>query len=85
MSRRGRIEHSDVTTELAFQRAQGAKREATDALRDGNVDYAIESYHAASMMLRNSDLSGADPGAAQRMAPKQNSSTISLFKRDARR
>ena len=32
----GRTDNPEVTTELAFQRAQRAKREATDALRDGD-------------------------------------------------
>ena len=47
------------TTELAFQRAQRAKREATDALRDGDVDRAKQIYHAASLDLRELDVSGA--------------------------
>ena len=39
----GRTENPEVTTELAFQRAQRAKREATDALRDGDVGRASDA------------------------------------------
>lgn len=49
----GRTQHPEVTTELAFQRAQQAKREATDALRDGNADDAIVRFDAASVVLRD--------------------------------
>jgi Ca-activated chloride channel family protein len=60
----GRTENPEVTTELAFQRAQRSKREATDALRDGDVDVAINQYRAASIELRGMDVSAAGPEAA---------------------
>ncbi len=48
----GRTENPEVTTELAFQRAQRAKREATNALRDGEVGLASALYKRASIDLR---------------------------------
>ena len=39
-------------SELAFQRAQRAKREATDALRDGDVATASDLYRGASKDVR---------------------------------
>ena len=48
----GRTENPQVRTELAFQRAQRAKREGTDALRDGDVVKATELYRGASSELR---------------------------------
>ena len=45
----GRTANPTVSTELAFQRAQRAKREATDALRDGDPDRAAETYRLASL------------------------------------
>lgn len=48
----GRTENAQVRTELAFQRAQRAKREATDALRDENVAKATGLYRGASDDLR---------------------------------
>lgn len=64
----GRIEDPEVTTELAFQRAQRQKREATDALRDGDPEQAINRYHAASENLRDMDLSALAPAAAAEIA-----------------
>jgi Ca-activated chloride channel family protein len=48
----GRADNPTVTTELAFQRAQRAKREATDALRDGDVHTASDLYRGASKAMR---------------------------------
>lgn len=59
----GRAESPEVSTELAFQRAQRAKREATDALRDGDVLRAERLYRGASVQLR-----GAAPSAPADMA-----------------
>jgi Ca-activated chloride channel family protein len=47
-----RTENPQVRTELAFQDAQRVKREATDALRDGNVAKASSLYRDASNELR---------------------------------
>ena len=49
----GRTADPEVETELAFQRAQRAKREATDALRDGDPDSAHNLYLTASEALRS--------------------------------
>ncbi|MGH2950935.1 MAG: hypothetical protein ACRDKX_02690, partial [Solirubrobacterales bacterium] len=64
----GRSENPEVTTELAFQRAQRAKREATDALRDGDVEGAAKAYRAASMDLQRIDLDDAPAEAATEIA-----------------
>jgi Ca-activated chloride channel homolog len=47
----GRIANATVQTELAFQEAQSAKRQAAQALRDGDVDGAAAAYASASDML----------------------------------
>jgi Ca-activated chloride channel family protein len=47
----GRVADAEVETELAFQRAQRTKREATDALRDGDGERAAGMYKAASADL----------------------------------
>jgi len=64
----GRTEDPEVTTELAFQRAQQTKREATDALRDGDVDRAMSSYRSAAADLRSLDVSAAAPETAAEIA-----------------
>jgi Ca-activated chloride channel family protein len=61
----GRIANPGVTTELAFQRAQRAKREATDALRDGDVRKASALYRGAS-----EDLQMAEPTVPSEAAPE---------------
>ena len=48
----GRTANSEVSTEIAFQLAQRAKRDATDALRDGDQDRAIRVYSDAAGRLR---------------------------------
>ncbi|MSO42578.1 MAG: VWA domain-containing protein [Solirubrobacterales bacterium] len=48
----GRTANPEVETELAFQRAQRAKRDATDALRDGDQTRAAEIWLTASEDLR---------------------------------
>jgi Ca-activated chloride channel family protein len=55
----GRIPDPVVRTELAFQRAQRAKRDAADALRQGDIGQAVDSFDAAC----------ADLGAAAAAAP----------------
>jgi Ca-activated chloride channel family protein len=55
----GRIPDPVVRTELAFQRAQRAKRAAADALRQGDIGQAVDSFDAAC----------ADLGAAAAAAP----------------
>ena len=63
----GRTQDAEVSTELAFQRAQRAKREATDALRDGNVDGASALLSTASVELQDA-LDGAPEEAAGELA-----------------
>jgi Ca-activated chloride channel family protein len=63
----GRTRDAEVSTELAFQRAQRSKREATDALRDGNADGATVILDKASVSLREA-LDGAPAEAAQELA-----------------
>jgi Ca-activated chloride channel homolog len=60
----GRTADPEVETELVFQQAQRAKREATDALRDGDQTRATDIYRAASQRLRNVQAS-----AGPKMAP----------------
>ena len=48
-----------MTTELAFQRAQRAKREATDALARRRRRSRQAIYHGASLGLRELDVSDA--------------------------
>ncbi len=61
----GRTENAQVRTELAFQRAQRAKREATDALRDGNVAKASSLYRGASIDLRTAETSAPAEAAPE--------------------
>ena len=63
----GRTQNAEVSTELAFQRAQRTKREATDALRDGNVDGASVMLNKASVALREV-LDSAPADAAPELA-----------------
>jgi Ca-activated chloride channel family protein len=55
----GRIADPAVTTELSFQRAQRAKREAAEALGRGDLADAQRIYRGASLGLRDTDLSDA--------------------------
>lgn len=48
----GRIPDPVVATELAFQQAQKSKRDAAQALRDGDADLATDVYAAAAGSLR---------------------------------
>ena len=48
----GRIPNATVRTELAFQSAQRAKRQAADALRRGDVDAASRAYDDAGQTLK---------------------------------
>jgi Ca-activated chloride channel family protein len=54
----GRVRDPEVETELSFQRAQRTKREATDALGDGDVGRAEALYSKAAVDLRR--LSGSE-------------------------
>ncbi len=47
----GRIPDAKVRTELVYQQAQGEKRRAADALREGEVDAAVRRYEAARVSL----------------------------------
>jgi Ca-activated chloride channel homolog len=49
----GRSENTEVTTELAFQRAQRSKREAADALRDGAPERATVLFKEGSAALQD--------------------------------
>ncbi len=49
----GRIPNATVRTELAFQSAQRAKRQAADALRRGDVDAASRAYDDAGQTLKS--------------------------------
>lgn len=49
----GRIPNATVRTELAFQSAQRAKRQAADALRRGDVDAASRAYDDAGQTLQS--------------------------------
>src|SRR5919106_3979015 len=67
----GRADNARVETELAFQRAQQAKRDATDALRDGDVETASHLYLDASDDLRSAQAvtpAGAAPELADEVA-----------------
>ena len=48
----GRVDEPEVVTELAFQRVQRVKREATDALRDGRIDAAADGFRSAAKAIR---------------------------------
>jgi Ca-activated chloride channel family protein len=62
----GRVDEPEVATELAFQRVQRVKREATDALRDGRVDDAAHGYRSASKTIRK--LEAPSPESAAELA-----------------
>lgn len=47
----GRIADPKVRTELVYQQAQGEKRRAADALREGEIDAAVRRYEAARQSL----------------------------------
>ena len=64
----GRTGDAEVTTELSFQQAQRAKREASDALAAGDVDGARRTYEAASLGLSELDLSAMPDAAADEIA-----------------
>ena len=50
----GRIPNPTVTSELAYQKAQRAKKEAVEALRSNRIDDAMSLYRAAGADLRAS-------------------------------
>ena len=59
----GRIPNPTVRSELAFQGAQEAKREATEAASAGDTEAASRIYNAAARNLA-AFISSADPGLA---------------------
>jgi Ca-activated chloride channel family protein len=60
----GRVPNAVVTTEVAFQQAQEAKRRASEALRRGDTSRASELFRDASMTLGSAMMS-----APMEMAP----------------
>jgi Ca-activated chloride channel homolog len=60
----GRVRDPEVETELAFQRAQRSKREATDALRDGDLGQAEALYKRAATDLRGASSRAGVPESA---------------------
>jgi Ca-activated chloride channel family protein len=62
----GRIANPTVRTEVAFQSAQRAKREAAEALRGGDTATAADLYDGAGMALRDFGPLAA-PGMASEM------------------
>ena len=64
----GRISDPEVETELSFQRAQRSKREATDALRNGELGKATSLFRTAVTDLRRSaDREGLPSAAASEL------------------
>jgi Ca-activated chloride channel homolog len=61
----GRSENPAVEVELAFQRAQRAKRDATDALHDGDVETASSLYRDASLDLRSAHVAAPPDTASE--------------------
>jgi Ca-activated chloride channel family protein len=59
----GRVANATVRTEVAFQEAQSAKRQAAEALRRGEVDAAAALYDAAGADL--SGVAACAPAEAQ--------------------
>lgn len=64
----GRVGNGEVVTELSFQRAQRAKREASDALAAGDVEHALRTWRGTSTGLRELDLAAAPPEVADEIA-----------------
>ncbi|MFN8111870.1 MAG: VWA domain-containing protein [Solirubrobacterales bacterium] len=64
----GRTQDPEVTTELSFQKAQRAKREASDALAEGDVSRAQQIYRGASAVLDDVDLDQVDASVATEVA-----------------
>lgn len=61
----GRIPNATVRTELAFQSAQRAKRQAADALRRGDVDAASRAYDDAGQTLKSFAVEAAPAMASE--------------------
>lgn len=64
----GRAANPEVTTELSFQQAQRAKREASDALADGDLDRAQRIWRGASLDLGRPDLAATPNATAAEIA-----------------
>jgi len=63
----GRIPDPQVRTELVYQQVQDAKREAADALRDGDHDAAQAAYKSARGQLDDVMLSCPSPELADEL------------------
>ena len=74
----GRIANATVRTELAFQSAQRAKREAAEALRDGDIGMASLRYGAAGAALADFGPQAAPAMAAEVQAEAELLSDLSL-------
>ena len=57
-----------MRTELTYQQVQAAKRQAADALRDGDHAAATAAYDAAGAQLEALTLAAPLPGIAQEQA-----------------
>ena len=67
-----RPEDLEVTTELAFQRAQREKREATDKLRRGEHTEAVRDFRASARKLRDIDVAEAPAALREEIAREAN-------------
>lgn len=56
----GRIQNTEVETELTFQRVQRSKREAADRISDGDINGAQDILGASSAMLSSLDIDCLD-------------------------
>jgi len=74
----GRIANATVRTELAFQSAQRAKREAAEALRDGDIAMASVRYGEAGEALADFAPQAAPSMAAEMQAEAELLSDLSL-------
>jgi Ca-activated chloride channel homolog len=61
----GRVANATVQTEVAFQAAQRAKREAADALRRGDTAAATRAYGKASRAIGDAAAAAPPPLAAE--------------------
>ncbi len=78
----GRVPNPTVRTEVAFQSAQRAKREATEALRRGDTAAAAALYDGAGMALRDFGPMAAPAMAAEMDAEADLLSDLSLRAKD---
>lgn len=64
----GRTQNPEVTTELSFQCAQRAKREASEALGEGDLNRAQGIWRGASLDLRHLESADIPPAMAAEIA-----------------